>query len=175
MDFIYEFMLLYTILFLLALIEFFIRGRGQTERGRDELLGRNVDKIVILQNQRLLKATFLNELEQNELQRQGVKALAEANEYIYKQLKEHGIGVKLVPSITTAFIDVTQELDSESDNVHFSESLSERQSGLRFNSKNDQLIESFDTEDDRSRHVREEIEKFQEMFDAGGGSFKNDS
>ena len=50
------------------------------------------------------------------MKRQAVKALAEANEYLYNQLKEQGIAVKTIRSIATAFLDVSDEQTSFSRN-----------------------------------------------------------
>ena len=77
-----EFVLLYNVLFLLVLILMFTQKENETE-GKDKLLDRKVPKIVCVQNARLLKKTFKSELESDEVRRQGIKALAEANEYMF--------------------------------------------------------------------------------------------
>ena len=46
------------------------------------------------------------------MKRQGIKALAEVNEYMYNQLKENGIAVKMVHNIATAFFDLGSTTES---------------------------------------------------------------
>ena len=56
-----EFVLLYNVLFLLALIVMFTQKESSNEK-KDKLLARKVPKVVCVQNQRLLKQTFQSEL-----------------------------------------------------------------------------------------------------------------
>ena len=105
--------------------------------------------------------TFKNELEQDEVKRQGVKALAEVNEYMYNQLKEHGMAVKSARSIAGAFFDVSgeQTVLSRPDTTTQSDSETVMRNtqtdvGKRFESADSQSFKddlSFSSEDDKNR------------------------
>ena len=53
-----EFVLLFNVIFLLGLIVMFTNNQEKKEEKKDVLLDRNVDKFVVVSNQRLLKKTF---------------------------------------------------------------------------------------------------------------------
>ena len=102
--------------------------------------------------------TLKSELEQDELKRQEVKALAEVNEYMYNQLKENGIAVKMVRNIATAFFEMSTD-----NTTHPSHELSHRSSpshnpsihGSDSESETDgfkqSLVASVDSEEDKNR------------------------
>ena len=57
---------------------------------------------MVASNQQL-QQNFKNKLEQDEVNRQGVVALAEVNEYIYKKMSKNDVSVKMTRDISSAF------------------------------------------------------------------------
>ena len=77
-----EFVLLYNVIFLLTLILVFTQKESDA-MVNDRMLKRGTPKLVCAQNQNLFKKTFKSEFENYEIKRQGLKALAEINEYMF--------------------------------------------------------------------------------------------
>ena len=77
-------------LFLIYLITRFTRP-NQGQRMPDTVLGRDVPRIVFVNNQKMLKEAYINRLNAEDNLRADLRKRAEANEFLYYRMKEIGL------------------------------------------------------------------------------------
>ena len=70
----------------------------------DKVLGKKVPSIVFIQNQKLLKDAFKNELTNDARARKALRVQAQVNDYLFTMMRRNGIALQMDENIGTAFI-----------------------------------------------------------------------
>ena len=92
-------------LFLVYLILRFTKPHLK-DTGQDLVLGKQVPFILLVQNYKLLKDTYKTTLANKSDKRRGLRAMAEANAFMYYKLREEGITSRTDENIGIEFMNL---------------------------------------------------------------------
>ena len=92
-------------LFLIYLILRFTKPQKKLT-GQDLVLGKQVPFILLVQNYQLVKKTYKTELAHRSDQLRSIRAIAEANAFMYYKLKEEGITRQIDENIGIEFLNL---------------------------------------------------------------------
>ncbi len=92
-------------LFLIYLILRFTKPQKKVT-GQDLVLGKQVPFILLVQNHQLVKETYKTDLAVRSEQLRCIRAIAEANSFMYYKLKEEGITRQIDENIGMEFLNL---------------------------------------------------------------------